>query len=317
MTSWTAMLVPMANSPTRLEFSSVAVYARKSSTRAATSHSTSDDAAVLDRDRERVVLQIAVAGAEIVADDAVGDVDAVDARRRGQDLAAREVAPLGGRDDAGRLEPLDRRVEGRLEARARRRGRHDLRRLLRALEDAAGDRVDLVEVGAHRLGHDAVRDRDHVGVADLAAVDDLRQRAAERELALFGLAGVDRDVGALEGRPDRGRELEHGPRAVVLHDVGLARRADLAHLVGEARGDLLGLPIGDDRDTLGRQDPQARPDGVAGAGDQVLGVGSQGSRLMRHRELALLARRSDRRQRDAAWLTGASTGRPWVVSSQM
>ena len=51
------------------------------------------DPAVLDRDGERVGLQVAVARAEVLADDAVGHVDAVHAGRRGQDLAARAGCP--------------------------------------------------------------------------------------------------------------------------------------------------------------------------------------------------------------------------------
>ena len=52
-----------------------------------------DDPPVGDRHPERRRLDVAVARAEEVAEDAVGDVDAVHASRRGEDLAAGQVAP--------------------------------------------------------------------------------------------------------------------------------------------------------------------------------------------------------------------------------
>ena len=69
------------------------------------------DAVAFDIDGEGVSAEDAVTGAEEVADDAIDDEDAVDLAGRGKTLAAGEVAPLLGADDAGGLEPAILRVE--------------------------------------------------------------------------------------------------------------------------------------------------------------------------------------------------------------
>ena len=61
--------------------------------------------------RERRVLERAVAIAEPVADDAVDDERAVHVSGGGKDLAARQVAPLFRGNQAARLDPLQVRIE--------------------------------------------------------------------------------------------------------------------------------------------------------------------------------------------------------------
>ena len=64
------------------------------------------DAIVFHLDRERARLEIAVALAEIIADHAVHDEDAVRVHGRGENFAARQVAPFFPGNNAARLEPI-------------------------------------------------------------------------------------------------------------------------------------------------------------------------------------------------------------------
>ena len=77
ITSRTAMLVPMANSPTRSLFSSVWQYAQNSSRSSLFGDSALDEPAALDLDGERRLAQVAVLLAEVIADHAIDHEDAV------------------------------------------------------------------------------------------------------------------------------------------------------------------------------------------------------------------------------------------------
>src|SRR5258708_4619753 len=68
--------------------------------------SEAGNAVVLDLDRQRRGADVAVFLAEVIADDAIHDEAAVRIEGRGEDLAPRQVAPLGGGDEAGGFGPL-------------------------------------------------------------------------------------------------------------------------------------------------------------------------------------------------------------------
>jgi hypothetical protein len=72
-----------------------------------------DQAVVPDDGGERRVTEQPEAVAQVVADHAVDDERAVDAAGRGEDLAAGEVAPLVGADEAAGLQPAVVGVEVR------------------------------------------------------------------------------------------------------------------------------------------------------------------------------------------------------------
>ena len=99
-----------------------------------------------------VACEVAVFLAEVVADDAVDDERAVDVAGRGEDFAAGQVAPLSGRDEAARLDPLEVGIEGRPTMSV---PAGVVARISRAaapmLDHARAQAVDLVEVGAHAL----------------------------------------------------------------------------------------------------------------------------------------------------------------------
>ena len=88
-------------------------------------------------------------------------------RRRREHLAGRQVRPVAPVDEPLRLDPVQRRIEGRVATRCRTASR-------RAGVDACGIRsqslvlsaIDQPVVGAHALLHDLRRHADHVRVAD-------------------------------------------------------------------------------------------------------------------------------------------------------
>ena len=150
-------------------------------------------------------------------------------------------------------------------------------------------------------------------VADLPAVDDVRQLAAEGELAGFRLSGIDRHVGPLEGLADGRGQRQHRAQTVVLHDVDIDAGADFTDLVRQARGDFLRLEVGDEDDLLAGRDAQARAHGVARAGNEVFGIGG----LELGRILHVPGFSVSSVQAGTAEGIRPSSPRPWLVSSQM
>ena len=133
----------MANSPTRSLFSSVCVYAQKSSrnswlrTFAATSRFFSI------RIVRGFCLQVAELRAQIVAHHAVDHKRAVHFARRREDLSARQIPPLVRTDDAGSLEPVVRGIEIGDQIGSRRRLGPNLRSLAHQLHNLLADPIDL------------------------------------------------------------------------------------------------------------------------------------------------------------------------------
>src|SRR6266851_2503703 len=150
----------------------------------------------------------AVAGAEEVADDAVDDEDAVDFAGRGEALAAGEVAPLFGADDAGGFEPAVFGVELGVDVGAGGGGGADVGGGADLVEDGLGEAVDGEEVGAHTLGHYFGGDVDHVGVAHAAAVDDVGHLHAAVELVGLDGDGEDADLRRFHIGEDRGGHFD-------------------------------------------------------------------------------------------------------------
>ncbi len=155
------------------------------------------DAIAFDVDGERVRAEDAVAGAEEVADDAVDDEDAVDFAGSGEALAAGEVAPLFGGDDAGGFEPAVFGIELGVDVGAGGGGGADVGGGADFVEDGLREAVDGEEVGAHALGHDLGGDVDHVGVTHAATVDDVGHLHAAVEFVGLDGDGEDADLRGL------------------------------------------------------------------------------------------------------------------------
>ncbi len=131
--------------------------------------------------------------------------------------------------------------------------------------------IDEVEVGAHALAHDFGSDVDHVGVAHVAAVDDVGHLHARVELVGLDLDGEDGDLrGFHVGEHGRGH-VDEGARGEVFEDKGVPGAAALGKLRGKGGGDGLGGVVGDERDLLRGVDAEAGGDGGARAGTNSAG----------------------------------------------
>ena len=231
-----------------------------------------DDAVGGDLDGERRCGEQAVAGAEPVADDAVDDEGAVHFAGRGEALAAGQVAPLLRRDDAGGLEPLVVGIHVGDDVGSGGGGGANAGGAADAIENLLAEPVDEVEVGAHALAHDLRRDVDHVGVAHVAAIDDVGHLHAGVELVGLHLDGEDGDLRGFHVGEDGGGHIGERARGQIFEDEGVPGAAALGQLRGERGGDGLGGAVGDERDLFARIDAQAGGDGRARAGNEFGGV---------------------------------------------
>src|SRR6266851_1347170 len=232
------------------------------------------NAVALDVDGEGVGAEDAVAGAEEVADDAVDDEDAVDLAGCGEALAAGEVAPLFGADDAGGFEPAVFGVELGVDVGAGGGGGADVGGGADLVEDGLGETVDGEEVGAHTLGHYFGGDVDHVGVAHAAAVDDVGHLHAAVELVGLDGDGEDADLRSFHVGEDGGGHFGEGARGKGFEDEGVPGAADSVEFGGDGGGDGEAALVGDERDFFVWLDAQAGGDRVACAGGELGGEGS-------------------------------------------
>ena len=229
------------------------------------------DAVAFDVDGEGMGAEDAVARAEEVADYAVDDEDAVDLAGRGEALAAGEVAPLFGADDAGGFEPAVVGVELGVDVGAGGRGGADVGGGADLVEDGLAEAVDGVEVGAHALGHDLRGDVDHVGVAHAAAIDDVGHLHAAVEFVRLDLDREDADLRGLHVVEDGGGEIDKRARGKGFEDEGVPGAADAIEFSDERGRDGEAALVGDESDLFVGLDAQAGGDGVAGAGDELGG----------------------------------------------
>ncbi len=153
-----------------------------------------DDARLFDFNRQWRLLQIAVLGAEIIAHDTVAYKHAVDRERRREDLAAGEVAPLIGRDEAAGLDPFQIGRHLRHDVRAALRSRPHEFGLPRLFDHAFAQPIDFQKVGPHALQHDVFGDVDHVPVAQPLPVDDVHHLHARPQFAALGLRRKNTDL---------------------------------------------------------------------------------------------------------------------------
>ena len=168
---------------------------------------------------------------------------------------------FSGRDDAGGLEPLVAGIHLGGDVGSGGGGGADAGGAANAIEHLLPEAVDQVEVGAHALAHDLRRDVDHVGVAHVAAVDDVGHLHARVEFVGLDLDGEDRDLRGLHVGEDGGGHVDERARGQVFEDEGIPRAAALGQLRGQGSGNRLRGTVGDQRDLLRRLDAQAGGNG--------------------------------------------------------
>ena len=194
---------------------------------------------------------------------------------RGEAFAAGQVAPLFRRDDAGGLEPLVAGIHVGGDAGSGGGGGANARGAADTIQNLLRETVDEVEVRAHALAHDLRRDVDHVGVAHVAAVDNVGHLHAGVKFVGLHLHGKDGDLRGLHVGEDGSGHVRERARSQVFKDEGVPGAAALGQLRGDCGGDGLGGAVGDEGDLLGRVDAKAGGDGGARAGDEFGGVGER------------------------------------------
>ena len=266
------MLVPIANSPTRSEFSSVWCKPRillELLVRAA----AGDDAVFRDLYRKRRGLKQAITRAQPVTNDTIHDERAVDFTGRGEAFAAGKIAPFFLRDDAGGLEPPVVGVHVGDNAGACWSGGADTGGAAHAIQNLLREAVNLVVVGAHAVAHDLRRDVDHVGVTHAAAVHDIGHLHARAQFIGLHLHGENRNLGRFHILKHRGGHVCERARREVFKNEGIERASALGELGGNRSCDGLRHAIGDQRDLFVRLNAQTGEDGGAGAGNKLCWIG--------------------------------------------
>ena len=94
------------------------------------------------------------------------------------------------------------------------------------VEDGLGEAVDGEEVGAHPLGHDLGGDIDHVGVAHVAAVDDVSHLHAAVQLVGLDFNGEDADLRGLYVGEDGWGQVDQWARRERFEDESVPGAAD-------------------------------------------------------------------------------------------
>ncbi len=231
------------------------------------------NAVAFDVDGEGLIAEDAVAGAEEVAYDAVDDEDTVDFAGRGEALAAREVAPFFGADDAGGFEPAVVGIELGVDVGAGGGGCANVSGGADFFEDGLREAVDGEEVGAHALGHDLWGDVDHVGVTHAAAVDDVGHLHAAMQLVGLDFDGEDADLRGLHVVEDGRRKIDEWAGGEGFEDEGVPGATDAVEFRDERGGDGEAALVGDEGDLFVGLDAQAGGDRVASAGGELGGEG--------------------------------------------
>ena len=112
------------------------------------------DPAVFDMNGERRCFEIAILRAEIVADNAVDHIHAIDSLRTRQHFTAWQIAPFLPRNDAAGLQPFQLFRKACLDVRTGCRLRNDLLCFFRERPNFDADFIDCAKIGLHAFEHD-------------------------------------------------------------------------------------------------------------------------------------------------------------------
>ena len=152
----------------------------------------------------------------MIASRGIADESAVDGCGSREHFAGRQVGPVARADEAAGFHPVEAAIEMGGERRAASVLTVSVSRAEHALAELVAQAVDQAVVGAHALLHDFGSDADHVGVADLTALDDPDDGHARAEFAGLRRHAHSANVGGLEslqnisaGAPVMGR----GPKS--------------------------------------------------------------------------------------------------------
>ena len=159
---------------------------------------------------------------------------------------------------------------------------------MHALQEFFAEAIYHGVVGAHALLHDFWSDADHVGVADVAALDDRDDIFAGAEFAFLRLHAEDAGIGAAEGVEDWLWGAGDRARREIFEEETFADGAALIQSSGQAGGYGLAGAIGDQGNAFAGLDRETGFDGVAGAGRSSGCAGPNASRYCKEGWAVLL-----------------------------
>src|SRR5713226_8486696 len=160
------------------------------------------EARACDFEDQRRALQVAVLAVEMIAGGGVADEGAIDGSGGGENFAGGEIGPVARADEAAGLDPVEAAIEMGGEFSAGFGLYGERFGAQHAFAELVAEAIDHAVIGAHALPHDFGRDTDHVGVADLAALDDFDDGHAGGEFAGLRVHAEDAYVGGFEGVED-------------------------------------------------------------------------------------------------------------------
>src|SRR5258708_22164284 len=135
-----------------------------------------------------------------------GDADegAVDGGWGGENFAGGKIGPIARTDESAGLDPVEAAIEMGGEFCASLGFYGEGFGAEHAVAELVAEAVDHAVIGAHPLLHDFGSHANHVGVTDLAALDNFDNGHAGGEFAGLRVHAKDADVGGFEGVEYRG-----------------------------------------------------------------------------------------------------------------
>jgi hypothetical protein len=138
-----------------------------------------------------------------------------------------------------------------------------------AVAELVAEAIDHAVIGAHALLHDFGSYADHVGVANLAALDDFDNGHAGGEFTGLRVHAEDADVGGFEGVEYRGRGGFYRAGGEIFEEETGAWGVEIFDGGGEAGGYGAAGFVRDEGYLFAGFDAEAGFYGVLGAGEQV------------------------------------------------
>src|SRR6267142_410894 len=184
----------------------------------------------------------------MIAGGGVADEGAVDGGRGGEYFAGGKIGPVARTDEAAGFHPVEAAIEMGGEFCAGFGFYGEGFGAEHAVAELVAEAIDHAVIGAHALLHDFGSYADHVGVADLAALDDFDDGHARGELAGLRVHAEDTDVGGFEGFEHGSRGRLYGARAEIFEEETGAWGVEIFDGGGEAGGYGAAGFVGDEGD---------------------------------------------------------------------
>ncbi len=154
----------------------------------------------------------------MVARSGIADKGTVDCGRSGENFTGWQVGPVTRAYKAAGFDPVEAAIEMRREGSASFGLNRERFGVEHAFAELVAKAIYHAVIRAHSLLHDFSGDTDHVGVADLAALDDTNDGHARAEFADLRRHAHGAYVGGFESSEDGRRGGGHGPRTKLFEN---------------------------------------------------------------------------------------------------